>query len=138
MRTTLLGVRSSRRLVACAAIAIGVVAGTGAPAFAAQSGTEVVVPDSATGCSHNVFGTPLVCTFVHGTGLHVDYATVTNVNAPTGLADILNTGSGVTHQGPRLAPGQAWRLDFNRNLKDGAQICGSIAGLDTACVTIHN
>ena len=87
---------------------------------------------SAKGCH----GT--TCIFVNGKGLKVNYATVTNRGGGThGRGMISSNSDGQTHTGPILRKGQSWRYDYNRNMKDGSKVCGSIEGLDVACVTIH-
>lgn len=97
------------------------------------------IPESATGCTHNIYGTELVCIYVNGSGLIVNYATVTNEHAPTGRALISDTYDGVTYGGPyNFGPGHAWRHDFNLHMKNGDRVCGSVSGLDVACVTIHS
>ncbi len=99
--------------------------GSGAP-------TIEIHPDSATGCTGNT------CIFVNGTGLRVNYATVTNRNGkPVGAAIISSTWDGRTVRGPVLHKNQAWRHDYNRVMNNGNKVCGSIEGIDVACVTIH-
>lgn len=64
---------------------------------------------------------------VDGSGLYVGYAVVTNLGTRTGYAYIINTDAGKVHRSPQpVRPGQSWTYFFNRELKDGAQICGSI------------
>ena len=63
---------------------------------------------------------------VESSGLHVRYAAVTNLGTRAGYAYVLNVGAGRVHRSPRpVPPGQSWTYFFNRDLKDGAQICGS-------------
>jgi hypothetical protein len=94
---------------------------------------------SGTGCTHNIFGTQLVCIYVNGTGLVVNYATVTNKHAPTGQALISDTYDGVTYGGPyNFGPGKAWRHNFYLHMSNGSKVCGSVSGLDVACLTIHS
>lgn len=100
------------------------------------TGTESY--SSATGC------TPpppfrKTCIFVNGKGLVVKYATVTNVGGPTGRAVISSTWdrNHPGHFGPVLHKGEAWRFEYNRVMNNGNKVCGSIAGLNVACVTIH-
>jgi hypothetical protein len=96
------------------------------------------VPFSGTGCTHNIFGTELVCIYVNGTGLVVNYATVTNEHAPTGRAYISDTYDGATYAGPQnFGPGQAWRKNFYLHMNNGDKVCGSVSGLNVACITIH-
>jgi hypothetical protein len=88
---------------------------------------------SATGCH----GT--TCIFVNGNGLRVNYATVTNKKGErVGRGMISSTYDGKTWTGPVLAKGQSWRFDYNRIMKNGDKVCGSIEGLDVACVNIHS
>ncbi len=95
-------------------------------------------PLSATGCTHNVFGTQLVCIYVNGTGRHVNYATVIDKHGPSGRAYISDTWDGRTHQGPSISPGGSWRYDFNKTFSGSAtyKVCGSVSGLDVACVNV--
>ena len=92
----------------------------------------------ATGCTHNAFGTEQVCIHVQGVGLFVGAATVTNKHLPSGVAKILNTGSGTVHSGPAITAGQSWTYHFNRNLINGARVCGTVGNNSYACVTIHS
>jgi hypothetical protein len=99
---------------------------------AAPTETDEVIPASATGCH----GT--TCIFVNGNGLRVNYATVTNqTGAHVGRGMISSTFDGRTWTGPVLHKNQSWRHDYNRIMRDGNKVCGSIEGLDVACVTIH-
>ncbi|GHF64377.1 hypothetical protein GCM10010218_52400 [Streptomyces mashuensis] len=99
-----------------------------APA-AASPGPGVL---SATGCH----GT--TCIYVNGSGLRVNYAVVTNKKGSTvGRGMISSNWDGRTHTGPRLKKGQSWRFDYNRIMNNGNKVCGSIEGIDVACVTIH-
>jgi hypothetical protein len=69
----------------------------------------------------------------------VNYATVTNRHGkPVGRGMISSTWDGRTHTGPKLRKGQAWRFDYNRIMRNGNKVCGSIEGIDVACVTIHS
>ncbi|CAM5554580.1 hypothetical protein [Streptomyces abikoensis] len=87
---------------------------------------------SATGCH----GT--TCIYVNGKGLTVYYAVVTNKKGSTvGRGMISSNYDGATHVGPRLKKGQSWRFDYNRVMRNGNKVCGSIEGIDVACVTIH-
>ena len=116
-----------------------------APAAASSTGnvtitihTDGKMPFSGTGCTHNIFGTQLVCIYVNGTGLLVNYATVTNKHAPTGEAIISDTFDGTTYYGPgNFSPGRSWRLNFNEHFYQNDKVCGSVSGLDVACLTIH-
>jgi hypothetical protein len=88
---------------------------------------------SASGCHGGT------CITVNGKGLRVNYATVTNRDGqPTGRGMISSTWDGRTHTGPVLAKGQSWRFDYNRLMNNGDKVCGSIEGLDIACMTIHS
>ncbi|HEY2764609.1 MAG TPA: hypothetical protein VGJ13_11435 [Pseudonocardiaceae bacterium] len=87
---------------------------------------------SATGCHGQT------CLFVNGKGLRVNYATVTNRGSRSGRANISSTYDGGTWTGPVLYKNQSWRHDYNRIMRNGNKVCGSIAGLDVACVTIHS
>lgn len=101
-----------------------------APARAADVPADVH-PRSATGCRRGT------CIHVNGKGLRVNYAVVENVGSRVGRGMISSTYDGRTHVGPRLRHGQAWRFDYNRIMRNGNKVCGSIEGLDVACVTIH-
>jgi hypothetical protein len=116
-----------------------------ATALAAHPVTVVVnvkpgVPwRSATGCTRNALLTELVCIYVNGTGRIVNYATVTNKHAPTGQAIISDTNDGVTYYGPfNFGPGKAWRHNFYLVFSNNTKVCGSVSGLDVACVLIHS
>jgi Helix-turn-helix domain len=75
---------------------------------------------------------------VEGSGLYVGYAVVTNLGTRTGYAYILNTGAGKIHRSPQpVRPGQSWTYFFNRELKDGARICGSIDLGPATCADVH-
>jgi Helix-turn-helix domain len=75
---------------------------------------------------------------VESSGLHVRYAAVTNLGTRAGYAYVLNTGAGRVHRSPRpVPPGQSWTYFFNRDLKNGAQICGFIALGPATCAGIH-
>jgi hypothetical protein len=75
---------------------------------------------------------------VDGSGLYVGYAVVTNLGTRTGYAYMINTGAGKVHRSPRpVRPGQSWTYFFNRELKDGAQICGSIDLGRATCADVH-
>jgi hypothetical protein len=95
-------------------------------------------PYSATGCTHNIFGTELVCIYVNGTGRYVSYATVIDKHGPSGRAYISDTWDGRTFQGPSISPGGSWRYDFNKTFTGSAtyKVCGSVSGLDVACVNV--
>jgi hypothetical protein len=94
-------------------------------------------PFSGTGCTHGTFGNSLVCLYVNGTGLHVNYATVTNDDAPTGEVEISDTYDGRTYYGPdNFGHGEAWRHNFSLSMKNQDKVCGSVSGLDVACITI--
>lgn len=97
------------------------------------------IPFSGTGCTHGTFGNNLVCIYVNGTGLIVNYATVTNDDAPTGEAEISDTYDGRTYYGPdNFGHGQAWRHNFYLHMKNQDKVCGSVSGLDVACLVIHS
>lgn len=75
---------------------------------------------------------------VESSGLYVRYAVVTNLGTRAGYAYILNTGAGKVHRSPRpVRPGQSWTYFFGRDLKDGAQICGSIDLGPATCAAIR-
>jgi hypothetical protein len=79
------------------------------------------------------------CIFVNGKGLRVNYATVTNRGGQNKDREMISsTSDGQTHTGPALRKGQSWRFDYNRNINNGDKVCGSIEGLDVACVTVHS
>lgn len=74
---------------------------------------------------------------MNGTGLHVNYAVETNVNAGAGRAFISSTWDGRTHHSTaKIYPGQSWRYDYNVNMNNGNKVCGSIEGLHVSCVYI--
>jgi hypothetical protein len=128
--------RLLKRLGVKAAIAIaGVVVAlpfvVSSPALASTASPQV--PFSGTGC-HGI-----TCIYVNGTGLYVNYATVTNEsNNITGQCTISETNSGNTYYGPTCPPHHAWRLNFYHNFRNQSKICGSISGLDVACIVVHN
>ena len=75
---------------------------------------------------------------VEGTGLYVSDAVVTNAGTRAGYGYIVNTGTGQVHESPTpLQPGQSWTYHFNRDLKSGAQVCGSINLGPDVCSRIH-
>ncbi|MFI6639221.1 hypothetical protein [Streptomyces sp. NPDC050504] len=87
---------------------------------------------TATGCH----GT--TCIHVKGTGLRVEYAVVTNRNGnPVGRGVISSTWDNQTHYGAWLGRGQAWRKDYYVYMNQNNKVCGSIEGIDVACLTIH-
>src|SRR5581483_152771 len=74
---------------------------------------------------------------VESSGLYVRYAVVTNPGTRAGYAYVLNVGAGRVHRSPRpVPPGQYWTYFFNRDLKNGAQICGSINLGPATCARI--
>jgi hypothetical protein len=105
-------------------------AGTSLAGPSAAHATDVR-PFSATGCTGGT------CLFVNGTGLRVNYAVVTNVGSHVGRGLISSTWDGRTHAGPILHRNGSWRFDYNRIMNNGNKVCGSIEGLDVACVTVH-
>jgi hypothetical protein len=88
---------------------------------------------TAKGCHGNT------CIYVNGKGLRVNYATVTNRHGKyRGHAVISSNWDGRSHRGPvLLRKGSSWRFDYNRIMNNGNKVCGSIEGLDVACVTIY-
>lgn len=75
---------------------------------------------------------------VESSGLHVRYAVVTNPGSRAGYAYVLNVGAGRVHRSPRpVPPGRSWTYFFNRDLKNGAQICGSIDLGPATCARIN-
>lgn len=106
---------------------------TGVASLAVPSAAQAadVRPLSATGCTGGT------CLYVNGTGLRVNYAVVTNRGSHVGRGMISSTWDGRTHVGPVLHHNAAWRFDYNRVMNNGNKVCGSIEGLDVACVTIH-
>jgi Helix-turn-helix domain len=75
---------------------------------------------------------------VESSGLYVWYAVVTNPGTRAGYAYVLNMGAGRVHRSPRpVPPGQSWTYFFNRDLKNGAQICGSIDLGPATCAGVH-
>ena len=75
---------------------------------------------------------------VERSGLHVRYAVVTNPGTRAGYAYVINTRAGQVHRSPRpVPPGQSWTYFFNRDLKNGAQICGYIDLGPATCAGIH-
>lgn len=121
--------------IAMTGAALGMAA---APAAAEANGTtasysvDEVGVFSATGCHGNT------CIYVNGSGLRVNYATVTNRNGKyIGHGNISSTYDGRTHRSPNtLRKGRSWRFDYNRIMNHGNKVCGSSEGLDVACVTI--
>lgn len=105
-----------------------------APANAATAGhNSPAVPFSGTGCNG------ITCIYVNGTGLHVNYAVVTNESSNiTGQCTISDTYHEATYYGPTCPPGHAWRLNYNQNFPNQKKICGSISGLDVACLVVHS
>jgi hypothetical protein len=94
------------------------------------TGTET--HSSATGCHGGT------CIHINGKGLRLNYVTVTNKEGRhTGRGMISSNWVGRTWTGPVLSRGQSWRFDYNRIMNNGNKVCGSIEGLDVACVTIH-
>jgi hypothetical protein len=94
------------------------------------TGTET--HSSATGCHGGT------CIHVNGKGLRVNYVTVTNKEGRhTGRGMIVSNWDGRTWTRPVLSKGQSCRFDYNRIMNNGNKVCGSIEGLDVACVTIH-
>jgi hypothetical protein len=138
-------------VAAAALIAVLPMAGTATASAGARPATSAihetdfvlnlsgnVVPFSGTGCTHGTFGNQLVCIYVNGTGLIVNYATVTNKDAPTGTAMISDTYDGRTYDGPNnFGHGQAWRKNFYLHMNNNDKVCGSVSGLDVACIVIH-
>lgn len=123
---------------------IAITQGTATAATASSPTAKAVVASRlteenvTTGCTHSTFGTELVCIQVQGVGLFVGAATVTNKHLPSGVAKILNTGSGTLHSGPAIHAGQSWTYNFNRDLRNGAKVCGTVGNNSYACVTIHD
>jgi hypothetical protein len=75
---------------------------------------------------------------VESSGLYVRYAMVTNPGTRAGYAYVFNIGAGKVHRSPRpVQPGQSWTYFFDRDLKDGAQICGSIGLGPATCVSVR-
>jgi hypothetical protein len=135
--------RATRYLITVAAMSVAALGAGALPASAAPIPTTgaAVVPHAlatTTGCTHNALGIKLTCISVLGDALFVGSATVTNMNLEPGVAKIINTGDGVVHTGPKISAGGAYTVNFERDLKNGAQICGQIASNARACVTIHS
>jgi hypothetical protein len=75
---------------------------------------------------------------MESSGLYVRYVVVTNLGTLAGYAYVVNHGDVMVHRSPwPVPPGQSWRYSFNRGLKDGAQICGSIEQGPATCTTVH-
>jgi DNA-binding SARP family transcriptional activator len=75
---------------------------------------------------------------VEHSGLYVRYAVVTNLGTHAGYAYIVNTGDGKVHRSLKpVPPGQSWTYPFNRDLKNGARICGFIGSGPGTCVAVH-
>lgn len=113
-----------------------VLAATSAPALA---GTTTGSPDPGgtdVFSAHQCYGN--TCIYVNGKGLRVNYATVTNRRGKyVGHGNISSTYDGATHRSPAiLRRGQSWRFDYHRIMRDGNKVCGSIEGMDVACVKI--
>jgi hypothetical protein len=100
-------------LAAAATLAASV--GLAAPSQAASLGT--VSPDSGTSCSDTM------CIFVNGSGLKVNYATVTNYSGVTERPYISSTYDGVTHVGPTRTNNASWRWDHEKR-RQGLRIDG--------------
>jgi hypothetical protein len=118
-----------------------VVAGAVATATLGLASSVVAVAEGASGIgtysASGCHGT--TCIYVNGSGLRVNYATVTNRNGnPVGRGMISSNYDGRTWTGPVLRKGEAWRHDYNRIMRNGNKVCGSIEGVDVACVTIHS
>jgi hypothetical protein len=103
-----------------------------APANAATAKNPSVIPFSGTGC------TGITCIYVNGTGDYVNYATVTNESSNiTGQCTISDTYHEHTYYGPTCGPGHSWRLNYYETFRNDSKICGSISGLDVACIVVH-
>lgn len=75
---------------------------------------------------------------VQGSGLYIRYAVVANLGTRAGYAYVINTGAGRLHRSPQpVRPGQSWAYFFNRGLKDGTEICGSINLGPATCAIVH-
>jgi hypothetical protein len=75
---------------------------------------------------------------VESSGLYVRYAVVTNLGTRAGYAYVLNTGAGKVHRSPRrVPPGRSWTYFFDRDLKGGVQICGSINLGPATCTRVR-
>lgn len=75
---------------------------------------------------------------VESSGLYIGYAAVTNRGTQAGYAYVLNTGAGKLHRSSqRVQPGHSWTYYFNRDLKDGAKICGSVDLGPATCTSVH-
>ena len=75
---------------------------------------------------------------MESSGLYVRYVVVTNLGTRAGYAYVINNGDDKTHRSPRsVPPGQSWMYFFNRDLRDGAQICGSIDLGPATCTAVH-
>jgi hypothetical protein len=75
---------------------------------------------------------------MESSGLYIRYVVVTNLGTRAGYAYVINNGDDKTHRSPRpVPPGQPWMYFFNRDLKDGAQICGSIDLGPATCTAVH-
>lgn len=100
---------------------------------------EVVqsVPMSPDGVTSAESCSSKMCLFVNGTGLKVNYAVVTNWGGKFERPFISSTNDGITHTGPRISNGTSWRHDYNKNMRDGDKVCGSMEGLGVACVWIE-
>jgi len=124
-----LGIKTA---IAIAGIVLALPFAVASPAFASTS-SQQVIPHSGTGC-HGI-----TCIYVNGTGLYVNYAVVTNESSNiTGQCTISDTNNGDTYYGPTCPPGHTWRLNFYENFRNQTKICGSISGLDVACLVVHD
>jgi len=75
---------------------------------------------------------------LESSGLYVRYAVVTNHGTRAGYAYVLNTGPGKAHRSPQpVPPGQSWTYVFDRDLKNGAQICGYIDRGPATCTRVY-
>jgi hypothetical protein len=118
--------------MAIAGVVLAIPFALATPALASTSSSQVI-PYSGTGC------TGITCIYVNGTGLYVNYATVTNEsNNITGQCTISDTNNGDTYYGPTCPPHHAWRLNFYQYFRNQTKICGSISGLDVACIVVHD
>jgi len=124
-----LGVKAA---IAIAGVVLVVPFALVSPALASPSSSQAN-PFSGTGC-HGI-----TCIYVNGAGLYVNYATVTNESSNiTGQCTISDTNSGNTYYGPNCPPGHTWRLNYYKTFRNQTKICGSISGLDVACITVHD
>jgi Helix-turn-helix domain len=75
---------------------------------------------------------------MESSGLYVRYVVVTNLGPRAGYAFVVNITGGKVHRSPRpVRPDRPWKYFFDRDLRDGAQICGSIDLGPATCAAVR-